>query len=427
MGITQGFLHKEYKQKFGEETVESWKTREGKPPEGESWKDLETRVLEALKKHKTKHSHKNVVIVSHGGPVRVLRRSIKNLSHEEMGQIAMAKNAEVIELTISREKCKNCGSDFLEENNDVFDTWFSSGQWPFAALLSQVGSKSTIKNQKSKLRRKNIFDWTTQDFEEFYPTTVMETGHDILFFWVARMIMLGLYATGEIPFKYVYLHGLVRDKDRQKMSKSRGNVIDPLRIVDLYGADALRMALVVGNTAGQDIVISEEKIQGYRNFANKIWNASRFVIQNGNFQFPISNFQTNSKSQIINHKQIQNSKFKIQNLTKNDKKNLKELQNFVQEITKLMDSFKFYTAAEKLYHYFWHTFADKIIEESKPRLRSENEKDRSAAQYILCQNLTTLLKLLHPFMPFITEKIWSLLPNNIKTQKLLITESWPPK
>ena len=160
-----------------------------------------------------------------------------------------------------------------------------------------------------------------------------------------------------------------------------------------------------------------------------------FSITKREFQFLISNFQKNPKSQISNSKQIQNSlpaprlrqagKFKIQNLTKDDKKNLKELQNFVQEITKLMDSFKFYAAGEKLYHYFWHTFADKIIEESKPRLQSENEKDREAAQYVLCQNLTTLLKLLHPFMPFITEKIWSLLPDEIKNQKLLITEPWP--
>ncbi|OGY96824.1 MAG: hypothetical protein A2122_00055 [Candidatus Liptonbacteria bacterium GWB1_49_6] len=149
------------------------------------------------------------------------------------------------------------------QDPDVFDTWFSSGQWPYATLMSHASSKSQAPNSRQK-----------SDFEEFYPTDVMETGYDILFFWVARMIMLGLYRTGKVPFKNVYLHGLVRDKDRQKMSKSKGNVVDPLGVAEMYGVDALRMALVVGNTPGNDIVISEDKIRGYRNFATKIWNAS---------------------------------------------------------------------------------------------------------------------------------------------------------
>src|SRR3989344_312718 len=168
-----------------------------------------------------------------------------------------------------------------ESTTDVFDTWFSSGQWPFASLQTAKSG----------------------DFKEFYPTSVMETGHDILFFWVARMIMLGLYVTGKVPFKHVYLHGLVRDKDRQKMSKSKGNVIDPLGVAELYGADALRMALVFGNTAGTDTVISEDKIRGYQHFANKIWNAARFVLSN------TENFKTTAKPL----------------LSPKDKKDLKEL------------------------------------------------------------------------------------------------------
>jgi valyl-tRNA synthetase len=267
-----------------------------------------------------------------------------------------------------------------EPQGDVFDTWFSSGQWPFATLLT------TKKG----------------DFEKYYPTQVMETGWDILFFWVARMIMLGLYITGKEPFRYVYLHGLVRDKDRQKMSKSKRNVIDPLGVIDIYGADALRMALIVGNTPGSDLIIYEEKIRGYRNFTNKIWNASRFVTMNS--------VDFNPKKKPI--------------LTNKDKKILKNLKNFSKEITKLMDSFRFYKAAEKLYHYFWHTFCDKIIEEQKPRLQSPNQKSRFTSQYLLLEILKTNLKLLHPFTPFITEEIYQNLPIKNKKSSLMI-EEWP--
>ena len=261
---------------------------------------------------------------------------------------------------------------------DVFDTWFSSGQWPFATLMT---------TEKG-------------DFKKFYPATVMETGWDILFFWVARMIMLGLYVTKKAPFRYVYLHGLVRDKDRQKMSKSKGNVIDPLGVVDIYGADALRIALVIGNTPGSDPIIYEEKIRGERNFTNKIWNASRFVLMN------LTDF--NPKTQP--------------KLTKKDKKTLKYLKGFTKEITRLMESFKFYRAAEKIYHYFWHNFCDQIIEEQKPRLQSKNKNDRNGSQYLLLEILKTNLKLLHPFIPFITEEIYQKLPNK---KKCLMIEDWP--
>lgn len=270
-----------------------------------------------------------------------------------------------------------------ESTEDVFDTWFSSGQWPFATLMT------TGKN----------------DFKNFYPTSVMETAWDILFFWVARMIMLGTYVTGKAPFKYVYLHGLVRDKDRQKMSKSKGNVIDPLGVIDLYGADALRMALVVGNTPGNDPIIYEEKVRGYRNFANKIWQATRFVLMNTKGY--------NSKNRPA--------------LTAKDKKDLARLKKFAKEITKLMDNFKFYSASEKIYHYFWHTFADKIIEHAKPRLKSENLNEKLAAQHILLEILKTNIKLLHPFMPFITERIWQELISQKLVEKNLplIIEEWP--
>ncbi len=277
------------------------------------------------------------------------------------------------------EKCRKCGNNSFEKETDVFDTWFSSGQWPFATLNA----------------------CKADDFKKFYPTSVMETGWDILFFWVARMIMFGIYVTGKVPFEYVYLHGLIRDKDRQKMSKSKGNVIDPLGVIDIYGTDALRLALIMGNAAGNDPIISEEKIRGYRNFANKIWNASKFVMMN------LEGFNALEKT----------------SLTGDDKKTLKDLEKFVKDTTKDMENFRYYAAGEKIYHYFWHTFADKIIENAKPRLKSENSQDKTSCQRLLLEILTTNLKLLHPFMPFITEEIYQKLP--IPDKKLLMIEKWP--
>jgi len=289
-------------------------------------------------------------------------------------------------------KCPACGNNIFEKETDVFDTWFSSGQWPFATLGYP----------------------NSRDFKEFYPTSVMETGWDILFFWVARMIMFGTYITGRTPFKYVYLHGLIRDKDRQKMSKSKNNVIDPLGVIDLYGTDALRMALIIGNAPGNDPIISEEKIRGYRNFANKIWNAGKFVLMN------LDGFDSAKKPE----------------LTIDDKNNLKKLEKLTKEVTKYMENFRFDRAAEKIYHYFWHTFADKIIEKSKPRLKSGNAQDRFASQFILLEILKTNLKLLHPFMPFITEEIYQKLPLKPRRKvgvptgasgktKWLMIENWP--
>ncbi|MEK7464592.1 MAG: valine--tRNA ligase [Patescibacteria group bacterium] len=264
------------------------------------------------------------------------------------------------------------------QDPDVFDTWFSSSQWPFLTLGYPKGS----------------------DFKKFYPTDVMETGYDILFFWVARMIMMGLYRTGKIPFKSVYLHGLVRDKDRQKMSKSKGNVIDPLGVAEIYGTDAVRMALVVGGTAGNDIVISEEKIRGYRNFSTKIWNASRFVLINNKPEF----------------KKIK-TKF-----SKDDKKNLTDLKKIKSQVTKHLENFEFHLASEKIYHYFWHNFADKIIETSKPRLKSDKVIESATAYKLLETILVESLKMLHPFMPFVTEEIYGNI--DVKNKKMLIVTSW---
>ena len=273
------------------------------------------------------------------------------------------------------------------QDPDTFDTWFSSGQWPYATLM---------------IRGNN-------DFETFYPTTVMETGWDILFFWVARMMMFGLYKTGKVPFQTVYLHGLVRDKDKQKMSKSKGNVVDPLGVIDQFGVDALRMALVVGNLPGNDLPLSEDRVRGYRNFANKIWNASRFVLQN------TEELDSNAPGLRPPPLKIRGGRGE---LLPEDQKILDELDQVVASTTKLIDKFDFAHASENLYHYFWHTFADKIIEESKAKLA--NPETKKSAQLMLNTVLETSLKLLHPFMPFVTETIWQ-----INHKDLLIIQKWP--
>ncbi|MDP3727075.1 MAG: class I tRNA ligase family protein [bacterium] len=284
-------------------------------------------------------------------------------------------------------RCPNCGENSWRQDPDVLDTWFSSGQWPFATLGYPNG----------------------KDYKTFYPTDVMETGYDILFFWVARMIMLGLWRTGKVPFRTVYLHGLVRDKDRQKMSKSKGNVIDPLGVAELYGTDAVRMALVIGNLPGQDVIISEEKIRGYRNFANKLWNIHRFILLKGKGK---------------------GEKGKVR-YSAQDKKRFAELKALSKRVTGDLERFRFHHAAETLYHYTWHTFADKIIESAKPRLASSDPRERVSAQSLLITIHSTLLKLLHPFMPFVTEELWQDL-QNIKVAKgtkgtkgLLMVEPWP--
>lgn len=282
--------------------------------------------------------------------------------------------------------CPKCQSRKLRQDPDTLDTWFSSGQWPFTTI-----------------------GWPeeTEDYRYFYPTTVMETGWDILFFWVARMIMLGIYCTGKVPFRFVYLHGLVRDKDRQKMSKSKGNVIDPLGVVDIYGADALRMALVFGTGAGKDIVISEDKIIAHRRFANKIWNAARFALPY---------LEANTDYLEAKREGLQ--------LTKEDQWILSELKQTIASIDRSFERFSFHQAAEEIYGFFWHKFCDKTIEDVKKRLQNnKNPKDQLTARWILYQVLLASLKLLHPFMPFVTEEIYQTLPG--KPKRALIIEDWP--
>jgi len=298
------------------------------------------------------------------------------------------KHCKKVIISVEEPKCEFCEAKFTRDP-DTFDTWFSSGQWPFASLGYP----------------------DSDDYKEFFPTDVMETAGEIIFFWVARMIMLSLYVTGKIPFKIVYLHGLVLDAKGRKMSKSKGNVINPLDLIEKYGTDALRMGLVIGNTPGTSLALAEDKIKGQKHFANKLWNIARFVLI--------------SMPEALDMKA---------DLTAEDQKNLDELNATAQDLTKDMEEYRFYLAAEKIYHYVWHTFADKIIEESKAKLASGDPAVKASAQKMLLEILTTSLKLLHPFMPFVTEEIWSKLPikDPEKSQsdlgaskKLLIVEDWP--
>ncbi len=338
----------------------------------ETYEEVEKRVWEAFSKHRNQHSHKNVVIVSHGGALRMLVKQIKKLTPEEALTRPSIKNAEVTSLDVIEKPCA-CGSDLAEQDSDVFDTWFSSGQWPFITLGYPDG----------------------KDFQDYYPTDVMETAGEIIFFWVARMIMLGLYRTNKVPFRTVYLHGLVLDAKGRKMSKSKGNVINPLEITAKYGTDALRMALVVGNTPGTSLALSDDRVRGYRNFSTKIWNAARFIAMN-------------------------RADGEAGEETTEDKQRLEELTVKKAEVANHIENFEFHLAAEKAYHYFWHTFADKVIEEMKPRLRSTDEKEKSSAYQTVEGMFLECLKMLHPFMPFVTEAAWQ----KFRPNELLMAQEW---
>ncbi len=301
-------------------------------------------------------------------------------------------------------KCDHCDSVILSQDKDTFDTWFSSGQWPFATLL--CGSNSKLKpacagrTQSSKL---NINVKTTDDFDYFYPTSVMDPSYDILPFWVIRMIMLGIYSTGKVPFKEVLLHGLVRDRDGVKISKSKGNVIDPIEMVSKYGADALRIASVWGSLVENDNCLSEDNIRGQRNFSNKVWNIARFVLGNNNAEHKTKNKVHSKRPRAKNE---------------DDKWILNELKATTKKATKTLDKYRLNEAAEEIYDFIWHKFADVYLEKTKNR--------RGEAQPILEFVLLQSLQLLHPFMPFVTETLWGESKHLRKyPDQLLISSSWP--
>ena len=283
-------------------------------------------------------------------------------------------------ITVSRTdacECAHCGSRNIRQEEDVLDTWFSSALWPFSTM-----------------------GWPekTPELDYWYPTSVMVTGYDIIFFWVARMIFSGMEQMKEEPFRTVFIHGLVRDSQGRKMSKSLGNGIDPLEMAEKYGADALRFNLITGNSPGNDMRFYVEKCEAMRNFCNKIWNASRFVMMNltvGDCRLP-------------------------EKLETEDKWILSKLNQVIKEVCDNMDSFELGVAAGKIYDFIWDSYCDWYIELTKPRLNGEDAAAKESAQRVLLYVLTEILKLLHPFMPFITEEIWQALPH--EGEALMIAE-----
>ena len=265
---------------------------------------------------------------------------------------------------------------------DVLDTWFSSGLWSFSTL--------------------GWPDVESVEFKTYHPTSILETGHDILFFWVARMILMTTYLLGDIPFETVYLHGLVRDAKGRKMSKSLGNIIDPVDLIEQYGTDALRMAMIVGNGPGNDVNLSEDKIKAYKKFANKLWNITRFILtETADFDDFTAEFN------------------------KDDQELINQEKALIKEITAEMEAYRFYIVGEKLYHYVWHTIADEVLESSKTIFAEGSESEKASRKRFLIESLKNILRILHPFMPFITEEIWKDMPKNENERDILMVESWP--
>ncbi len=294
--------------------------------------------------------------------------------------------AECGHITVSREDaqvCAKCGSAHITREEDVLDTWFSSALWPFETL----GWPNT----------------DAEDFKRFYPTDVLVTGYDIIFFWVARMIFSGCEHTGKTPFHTVLIHGLVRDNQGRKMSKSLGNGIDPLEMISQYGCDALRMNMVTGNSPGNDMRFYVERCEAMRNFANKLWNASRYVMMN---------LSDDAKNELP----------ALEKLEIADKWVLSKLNSLIAEVTENMEKYELGVAIQKIYDFVWDTYCDWYIELTKARLYSEDADRKQTAIAVLVYVLDQMLKLLHPFMPFITEEIWQSIPHE---GKALIVAQWP--
>ena len=289
------------------------------------------------------------------------------------------------EITVSREDakcCKHCGSEHIHQDPDTLDTWFSSALWPFSTL-----------------------GWPeeTEDFKHYYPTNTLVTGYDIIPFWVMRMMFSGLEQTGEVPFDTVLIHGLVRDSQGRKMSKSLGNGVDPLEVIDTYGADALRFSLATGNSPGNDMRYIPERVEASRNFANKIWNAARFIL--------------------MNLKDGSAPDFDKADLALEDKWVISKYNTLVKEVTDNLDKFELGIAVGKLYDFIWDVFCDWYIEICKARLNGDDVKAANTARAVLVFVFTNTLKLLHPFMPFITEEIWQSMPH--KEDTVIMVSEFP--
>src|SRR5579863_2619098 len=296
------------------------------------------------------------------------------------------------EMTVSREDvttCAHCDSGDIHQDEDVLDTWFSSWLWPFSTL-----------------------GWpdVTPDLLRYYPTSVMETGYDIIFFWVARMVMAGIHFLGTVPFHTIYLHGLVRDAKGEKMSKSLGNVIDPIEVMEQYGTDALRFTLATSSTPGNDMKLVPERIVGNRNFANKIWNAARFVIgQTDGVPGGIPALET------------------LKPRTLADRWIVSRAQRLTADVTRLIEDFQFGEAGRQIFDFFWSEYCDWYLEAAKVQLADAQQRERTA--HLLRALLDRSLRLLHPYMPFVTEEVWQHLyadtPEQERPAPALIVADWP--
>ena len=307
---------------------------------------------------------------------------------EECGHINVSKTVP--------EKCEKCGSDKLHQDPDTLDTWFSSALWPFSTL-----------------------GWPNKEAEDlktFYPTNVLVTGYDIIFFWVARMVFSGLYAMGEKPFSDVLIHGIVRDSQGRKMSKTLGNGVDPIEVIEKYGADSLRFSVLSGTTMGNDIKYMPEKLEQASNFANKIWNAARFVISNTPSQDKVREMG----KKVYN---LETETYNTDILEPEDKWILNKLDKLVVEITRNIENYDLGIALDKIYNFIWNEFCDWYIEMIKPRIYSEDEETKLLVSDILNHVLRTSMKLLHPFMPFVTSEIYDNLVHYGKSE--LMVSKWP--
>lgn len=347
----------------------------------ETYQEVEDRVWPVFEEYRKTHRAKNVVVVAHSGVMRTLRRRLYDLDPQDELARDSLRNAEPLPFDHLDSVCQACGGELFVADPDTFDTWFSSGQWP----LLMTGFDPSGENGP--------------DFATYYPTDVMETGRDLVFKWIPRMVFFGLYLAQKAPFHTIYLHGLVNDAQGKKMSKSKGNVINPLDLTSKYGTDALRMALVVGNTPGTDLALREDKVKGYKHFANKIWNIARFILEN------TQDFDAGVE------------------LGEQDRSILETFEAMAIDVTRDLDEYRPHLAAEKIYHYVWHTLADEILEASKPILNDQEDPQIVASRKTLLRALLSgSLKLLHPYMPYITEEIWQSMP---ETEGYLMTAPWP--
>lgn len=314
---------------------------------------------------------------------------------EECGHINVAKEAPI--------KCEKCGSIHLHQDEDTLDTWFSSALWPFSTL----GWPNT----------------EAEDYKTFYPTNVLVTGFDIITFWVSRMMSQGLELTGKAPFKDVLIHGMVRDSQGRKMSKTLGNGIDPIEIIDEYGADSLRFAVISGTTMGNDIRYMPEKLEQASNFANKIWNAAKFIIMNTPDEEKVKEFHSNVMSKDNRQNNNDSMEYNPELLKIEDKWILNRLDKLVADVTRNIESYDLGVALDKIYSFIWNEFCDWYIEMVKPRIYSDSEETKIAVSDILNYIFETSLKLLHPFMPFVTTEIYDKLVRYNDDD--LIVSDWP--